>query len=158
MSSPSTRWRVPARPAATRWDHNGHYHDFLLGELPARLPRALDVGCGTGAFARRLAERCAAVDAIDVSPEMIAIARSRSAEVPGVRWLLGDVLTHDLEADGYDAVTAIASLHHLPLEPGLRRLAALVRPGGVLAVLGLARADSAAELTFSSSGLAMVDE
>jgi SAM-dependent methyltransferase len=130
--------RFPERPAVTHWNHNEHYHGFLLRQLPARLARALDVGCGTGGLACRLAERADAVDAIDVSPQMIAAARLRRCAVPNLRWLVGDVLTAPLVLGGYDAVTAVASVHHMPLEAGLSRLAELVRPGGTLAVLGLA--------------------
>ena len=76
-------------------------------------------------------------------PEMIAAARSASAGVPNIRWLLGDVLTLDLPTGGYDIVTAIASAHHLPLAAGMTRLAALLRPGGYLAILGLYRESTA---------------
>jgi SAM-dependent methyltransferase len=34
-----------------RWDHNRHYHGWLLRRLPAECRSALDVGCGTGDFA-----------------------------------------------------------------------------------------------------------
>ncbi|WP_306749365.1 SAM-dependent methyltransferase [Saccharothrix yanglingensis] len=56
----------------------------------------------------------------------------------GVLFRRADVLVDDLGGP-YDFVSCLAALHHLPLEPGLRRLRSLVRPGGVLAVLGLAR-------------------
>ena len=52
------------------------------------------------------------------------------------------MLTGDLPLGTYDVITAIASLHHLPLDQGLGRLADLVRPGGQLTVVGLARASS----------------
>jgi threonine dehydrogenase-like Zn-dependent dehydrogenase len=61
-----------------------------------------------------------------------------------VRWVHGDVLTHDLGR--YDVVTAEASLHHLPLRAGLARLAALTRPGGRLVVVGLYSAATRADL------------
>lgn len=32
------------------WDHNSHYYSFLLAQLPRRCARALEIGCGTGAF------------------------------------------------------------------------------------------------------------
>ena len=70
---------------------------------------------------------------------MIAAAMTTSSGVHNVRWLLGDVRTLELEPGGYDVVTAIASVHHLPADEGLVRLAELVRPGGTVAVLGLAR-------------------
>ena len=39
------------------WDHNSYYQPRLLRALPARCERVLDVGCGKGEFAIRLAER-----------------------------------------------------------------------------------------------------
>jgi len=53
------------------FNHNDHYHRLLLRQLPPGCRRALDVGCGTGRFARRLAQRGIQVDAIDRSPAAI---------------------------------------------------------------------------------------
>lgn len=39
----------------------------------------------------------------------------------------------------FDFITASASLHHMPFEQALVKMAALLQPGGVLAVLGLFR-------------------
>ncbi|MEV4472391.1 class I SAM-dependent methyltransferase [Nonomuraea sp. NPDC049504] len=39
------------------FDHNEHYHELLIRGIPEGAKQALDVGCGTGAFARRLAGR-----------------------------------------------------------------------------------------------------
>lgn len=130
----------PVMPVWLRWDHNAYYHRWLLRQVPHEPQRVLEVGCGAGALACRLAERGALVDAVDRSPLMIQRAAARCPD-RRVRWLLGDVLDADLPlaAAGFDVVTAVASLHHLPLEPGLARLAGLVRPGGLLAVVGLYR-------------------
>jgi 2-polyprenyl-3-methyl-5-hydroxy-6-metoxy-1,4-benzoquinol methylase len=46
----------------------------LLGDVAGR--RVLDAGCGTGYLSRQLAERGAAVIAIDVSARMVALARA----------------------------------------------------------------------------------
>lgn len=129
-------------PAQWHWDHNQRYHRWLLRRVPAGAERALDAGCGAGDLARRLAERGARVDAMDASAEMIE--RARAGGGAGVRWLCGDVLALPL-AEGYDVVTAVASLHHLPLRAGLARLAGAVRPGGVLVVIGLHRPASVAD-------------
>jgi SAM-dependent methyltransferase len=57
-----------------------------------------------------------------------------------VRWCHGDILTHPLEAEPFDAVLSDATLHHRPDAPGaLRRLSQLVRPGGMLAIAGFTR-------------------
>src|SRR5580698_4017422 len=119
------------------WDHNSYYHDRLLRALPARCGRVLDVGCGAGEFASRLAQRADQVDALDRSPVMIAEA---VRTVPAnVTCLLGDAATADLPFDAYDAVTSISALHHLDLPVVLPRLAAALRPGGLLIAVALHR-------------------
>lgn len=129
-------------PHAIRWNHNSHYHGELLRRLPTSFDRALDVGCGSGEFARLLAARARRVDAVDTSPAMIAAAPAASPHVDNVNWIEGDVLALDLTPASYDAVTAIASLHHMPLDAALGRFAELVRPGGVVEILGLYRAST----------------
>lgn len=129
---------------ASAWDHNIHYHDFILSLVPSPYPRALDVGCGTGAFSMRLAELCSEVVALDCDPGVIADARDQNSH-ERITFVLGDVMTHSLARDSFDFIAAIASLHHLPLEPALARLKTLLRPGGVLVVIGLYRAQSLAD-------------
>jgi len=119
------------------WDHNAHYHDFLLSHLPAQFPAALDVGCGTGAFTRRLAERADRVLGIDLSEGMIEAAGQHPDAAPNVAYEVADVMAREGPEDGFDCVASIATLHHLPLEEFLRRLRALLRPGGTLVVLDL---------------------
>lgn len=119
------------------WDHNSYYHERLLRALPGRCGRVLDVGCGTGEFAARLAARADRVDALDLSPAMIAEAR-RTAPA-NVTCLLGDVATADLPAGAYDAVTSISALHHMALPGVLPRLGAALRPGGLLVAVALHR-------------------
>lgn len=126
------------------WDHNAYYHPLLLRRLPAACGMALDVGCGAGTFTAKLAARAAHVDAVDRSPVMVEAAR---AVVPGnVSCRVADVMTEPLPSAQYDAVTSVAVLHHLPLEPALERFAACLRPGGVLAAVTLPRVDLPREL------------
>ncbi|HEX6239214.1 MAG TPA: class I SAM-dependent methyltransferase, partial [Acidimicrobiales bacterium] len=88
--------RVPQKPNWTKWDHNQHYHHTPLSSGPQRPRRALDVGCGNGVFARRLAERCDHVVALDRDPDTLEVARRHSAD-PAVEYLEGDLLTAPLE-------------------------------------------------------------
>lgn len=121
------------------WDHNLHYHAFLLRHLPRERSAALEVGCGTGAFARSLARHFERVVAIDLSPGMVRRARDRSAAVENVDFRQADVRAFELPPAAYDCIATIATLHHLPMEETLARLSAALRPGGVLLVLDLYR-------------------
>jgi SAM-dependent methyltransferase len=60
------------------WNHNVHYQPVILDAVPAGCEAALDVGCGDGLLAVRLASRCAAVTGIDRDPQMITLARQRA--------------------------------------------------------------------------------
>lgn len=117
--------------------HNDHYHNFLLRHVPTNCQNALDVGCGTGTFARRLAERSQHVLALDLSPEMIRLARERSAQFSNIDFELSDVRNYPLDVAGFDCIASIATLHHLPFEELLMKMKAAVKPDGVLLILDL---------------------
>jgi ubiquinone/menaquinone biosynthesis C-methylase UbiE len=121
------------------WDHNAHFHAFLLTRLPARGAHALDVGCGTGSFTRRLAARFDRVLALDLSPRMIDVARARSDGCRNITYEVADVLACDLPGGAFDAIATVATLHHLPIDPALRKLRDALAPGGTLLVLDLFR-------------------
>jgi len=75
---------------------------------------------------------------------MIDAAR---AVVPGnVRCLTGDFLRYEFADESYDAIFSLTALHHMPLEDALPRMAAALRPGGVLAALALPRIDLPREI------------
>ena len=120
------------------WNHNDHFHGWVLRRLPRRRLRALEVGCGTGTLVDRLRREVAEVVGLDVDAPMVEVARARFAGDPAVTVRHGSFL--DLPADAsYDVVTMVASLHHMELEPALRHAAASLAPGGRLLVVGLAR-------------------
>ncbi|MFI2302730.1 class I SAM-dependent methyltransferase [Actinacidiphila glaucinigra] len=113
------------------FDHNDHYHRLLLRNIPPGALTALDVGCGTGRFARRLAARGLRVDAIDTSPEAVAAAGT----APEVTFRTADATAVDLPTAHYDLITCLASLHHMPFGT-VTALRAALAPGGTLLVLG----------------------
>ncbi len=118
---------MPQLPQPLRWDHNAHYHRWLLHQLPLAPRNVLDVGCGAGGLAAKLAARAGHVDAVDVSAPMITRARTLYGPTGNIRWLVGDLLDPGLplEHEGYDAVTAVSSLHHNPPSGGSRAWCAL---------------------------------
>lgn len=126
------------------WDHNAYYQRVLLRRMPQRCRRVLDVGCGAGGFAARLAQRAEQVDAVDRSAAMIEEAQRNTPA--NVNCVLADVLTDPLPGKDYDAIFSITALHHMPLQDALEILAAALRPGGVLAAVALPRPDLRREL------------
>ena len=97
----------------------------------------LEVGTGTGAFARAAAGFCRRVIAVDISPTMLEYARQRAeAEtLANIAFRKGGFLTYVHQGPPVDAVVSEFTLHHLPdlwKLVGLRRMAALLRPGGSL--------------------------
>lgn len=123
--------------AVLDWDHNAYYHGLLLGQLPDSCQRVLDVGCGAGAFAAKLAQRSEQVDALDRSAEMIEEAKRRTPA--NVNCVAADVLTDPLPGRDYDAIVSVSALHHMPLQDALPVLADALSPGGVVAAVDLPR-------------------
>src|SRR5437762_5441970 len=117
--------------------HNSHYHNFLLRQLPIGCQAALEIGCGKGEFSRRLAETSERVLALDLSPEMIRIARAHSAHLSNIDFQIADVLSYDLPPESFDCIASLATLHHLPLRDIFLKMKAALKPGGVLLVLDL---------------------
>ena len=112
----------------------------VIGDLFRAGERVLDLGCGTGADAARLARLGISVHAVDIAPEMLAAARRRlEAEGTGSRVRLELRALEDLAAlrergpfDGalsnFGALNCVADLPRLASD-----LSALVRPGGCVA-------------------------
>lgn len=134
-------------------NHNFRYHQLLLAELPTRCGSALEVGCGTGAFTRRLAARAERVVGIDLAPRMIEAARARCSGLANVQLEVADVNAWELGVARWEAIASIATLHHLPAPDTFARLRDALRPGGVLLVLDLVADDGPWDLLRSASAL-----
>ncbi|WP_328686955.1 class I SAM-dependent methyltransferase [Streptomyces caniferus] len=123
------------------WDHNAHYHRWILRQLPRRFPRALDIGSGSGDLARLLAGRAADVSGIDADPVITARARQLTPATLPVTFTVADAAA-DVPDGSYDVITCVATLHHLPFAQALTRFRSRLAPGGTLVIVGLARADT----------------
>ncbi|MBZ6230369.1 class I SAM-dependent methyltransferase [Streptomyces olivaceus] len=124
--------------AARPWDHNAHYHRWILRQLPRRFGSALDVGSGTGDLARLLATRADHVLGIDSDPAITSRARALTPEPARTSFTVMDATT-DLPAGPFDAITCVATLHHLPFTETLHAFRSRLAPGGTLVVVGLYR-------------------
>jgi SAM-dependent methyltransferase len=130
---------------AERWDARAEVH-ALAPDRAAELDRVwdalrlrrdarvLDAGCGSGQWAIALAERGARVTAIDLSPEMIRLARDHaSARGQDIEWRTADATRLADPPAVFDAIHARVLLHLVPDVPAaLRELRRVLRPGGRL--------------------------
>jgi ubiquinone/menaquinone biosynthesis C-methylase UbiE len=135
------------------WNHNVHYQRVILDAVPERCQAAVDVGCGDGMLVRKLAARCGAVTGIDRDERIIGVARERGAAVPGVRFAHGDFLEYPFEEASLDFACANTALHHMDFGAALARMAWLLKPGGRLAVVGLANNGSPADWVIGGAGI-----
>jgi len=114
------------------------YPDALLDRLAELAPRrghALDLGCGPGKLARPLADRFAAVTAIDPSAPMIAQGQALDAgRHRNIRWTCAPAETAGFGAAA-DLAVAGASLHWMTHGVLFPRLADTLGPDGVVAAV-----------------------
>ena len=137
--------------ADERWNHNIHLHRVVLDAVRAGAQRALDVGCGEGMLSRDLHEIIPEVVGLDLHEPSLDLARAQSGG-DGITYVLGDVLDHPFEPASFDVVASIAALHHMDAVAGLEAMRDLVRPGGVLVVVGLARSRFPRDLPWELAG------
>ncbi|MFI6230557.1 class I SAM-dependent methyltransferase [Micromonospora echinospora] len=141
-----TRWVTETGPDHSRW-YVDRFRQLaaegadLAGEarlLDAMVPpgaRILDAGCGTGRVGAALAERGHTVVGVDADPVLVEAAR---ADHPGPTWLVADLAELDLPGEPFDAAVVAGNVMAF-VAPGterdvLRRIAAHLRPDGVLVV------------------------
>lgn len=164
--SPADYWEQRARqyatvdrglPAVCSYGMPGFYNRYIEAtQRRALLPwlkpvapgthSALDMGCGVGRWSLELAARGYAVSGVDLSPSMLAQARSTAA-TRGARceFLVGDVTTLALDRK-FDLITCVTVVQHVT-EPAqaaqaLGRLAGHLAPGGRLLLLEAAPGDA----------------
>jgi SAM-dependent methyltransferase len=135
------------------WNHNVHYQRVILDAVPDGCGAAIDVGCGDGMLACKLAARCAEVTGIDRDERMIAVARERGRAVPTVSFTQSDFLAYPLEDASFDFACANTALHHMDFGAALVKMARILRPGGRLAVVGLAAHGSPADLAIDAAAI-----
>jgi SAM-dependent methyltransferase len=109
--------------------------DILTSLITAEPKHVLDVGCGTGYLARPLSQRVEAVDAVDISTNMIAHGKQMpGGDAPNLHWIEGAVENVSLSPP-YALVTAGESLHWLDWAVVLPRFRELLVEDGYLAIV-----------------------
>jgi trans-aconitate methyltransferase len=113
------------------------YPAGLYDELAALVgnvhrPRVLEIGCGTGQATGPMLERGWSVKAVELSPELSRVARSK---LPELEVITTDFDSWPLPAEKFDLVISATAFHWLDPATRVSKSAAALRPGGVLAVV-----------------------
>lgn len=138
------------RPAGTPWDRASLWYDTLVGQLGSEYQQAvvipgtlrllsvkkgekvLDLACGQGVLSRALHQRGATVTSVDLSEQLIQIARRRSPK--DIRFLVADAARlAPLESGEFDAVACVLALQNMAApELALKAAARALRTAGRL--------------------------
>lgn len=102
----------------------------------------LDVACGTGRFAEmiRSLKPSLSITGIDISPEMIEIAKRRLPSQIGVTWAVGPAEALPVPDDSFDVVTCANAFHLVAdSEKSLAEFMRVLKPGGTLVLIDWCR-------------------
>ena len=138
----------------SKWNLNIHYHRVFLGAVTSNARKALDVGCGDGVLSFDLADHGLDVVGIDTHAPSIARAKTDERATVATQFVCADVFSYSLKPESFDLVAASATLHHMDARKGLRRMKQLVRPGGVVVVVGFAQPDGPKDRLLELAGTA----
>jgi len=120
-------WRTAA--GVVRWQRRLQWLAAVTELLPAGASPILEVGAGTGTFTAGLADAMPGLIAIDVSEELLAVARARGVSA---RLLCMDAHRLAFADGGLAAIVGCSVLHHLEWESALACFHQRLRPGGVV--------------------------
>jgi len=118
-------WESPA--GRQRWKRRVQ---MLSGHLRPGMA-ILEIGCGTGYFTRELTQRGADIVAIDVSPDLLEIAKAKYS-APNVRYEIQNACALTYADAMFDSVVGSSILHHLEIEEALREIYRVLKPGGTI--------------------------
>jgi SAM-dependent methyltransferase len=97
--------------------------------------RVLEVGCGTGQLTVPLAERGCQIVALDLGPNLAALARRNLARHPAARVIVAVFEDWPLPTEPFDAVVSATAFHWLDPAVRVSKAANALRPGGTLATI-----------------------
>ena len=142
----ANRWWDPDGPQKALHALNPARLGYVADRITLRNAEVLDVGCGGGLLSEALAREGAHVTALDLSPELVKVARLHGLE-SGVKvdYRVQSVESLAVEKAGhFDAITCMEMLEHVP-DPAaiIQACATLLKPGGKLFLSTLNRTPAA---------------
>ena len=119
-------WETPA--GKRRWARRVR----MLTENLAADMKILELGCGTGYFTKQLVKTGALVTAVDISPDLLNLARL-GVQTSNVEFALENAHATSFASRSFDSVLGSSVLHHLDVERAIAEVFRVLRPGGSIA-------------------------
>jgi len=91
--------------------------------------KVLEIGCGTGYYTKELEKTGANIIAIDISPDLLEVARS-SITSKNITFKIENAYATTFEDNFFDTVAGSSVLHHLEIEKAIREIFRILKPGG----------------------------
>jgi len=124
--------------AVADWPGEIDLYRELLHVLDLERAHMLEIACGTGRVSRQLVSTGAEITGLDLSPEMLNIAREKSREFQNIRWVLGDMRAFNF-TQKFDLVIIPGHSFQFMLTPSdqvgcLNRIKQHLNPDGLLVI------------------------
>ena len=116
-------WESPA--GKMRWQRRVQ----MLTDHLKPADKVLEIGCGTGYFTKEIVKTGALVTAIDISPELLEIAKQDIKDT-NVSFVLDNAYDLSFDADSFDSIVGSSVLHHLEIEKAVSEMFRVLKPGG----------------------------
>jgi 2-polyprenyl-3-methyl-5-hydroxy-6-metoxy-1,4-benzoquinol methylase len=118
-------WKTPA--GKLRWQRRV---GMLAGEITPDMT-VLEVGCGTGSLTKELQKTQARILALDISPDLLDVARTERAS-KGITFLLGNAYNLGCKDSSVDRIIGSSVLHHLEVDTALTEFYRVLKPQGAI--------------------------
>jgi ubiquinone/menaquinone biosynthesis C-methylase UbiE len=118
-------WESPA--GRIRWKRRVR---MLTSHIRAGM-KVLELGCGIAYFTRELAQTGASITAIDISPDLLEVAR-RECPAANVTFEVQNAYALTYPDAAFDSVVGSSVLHHLEIDQALAQIYRVLRPGGMI--------------------------
>lgn len=114
---------------------------WIRSHVPQKTtPRVLDVGCGNGALLYQLSDRIQRGIGVDISSEIINLAKKRCAEKKNLSFTKVDGPSLPFSSDSFDVVVSMLSFRYLDWDPIMNEIARVLSPKGRLLIVDMVAA------------------
>ena len=120
-------WNWNTHAGKIRWERRVR---LLSAHLNSKMC-VLEIGCGTGLLTKELQNSNADVNAIDISPDLLDIAKKR-IKSKNIKFKLDNAYDLSFDDESFDTVIGSSILHHLNIKKALVEFYRVLKPGGTI--------------------------